>query len=99
MVGESSHGGTGKLRLYEMTCAGWMRPAQVAAHAQVDRGHDDPVSAQRAHRLLQPTPRILRTWLPDAEGQAVRMASLRRYVRAQFPDRCALAELEIWQPP
>lgn len=37
--------------------------------------------------------------LRDEEGLAVSMASLRRHVRARFPERSALAELEVWRPP
>ena len=58
-VGESRDGGTCDDCLCEMIRAGRVRVAGVASDAQGHCGHDDAVSAQLAHRLLQPAPRIL----------------------------------------
>jgi len=37
--------------------------------------------------------------LRDEQGLAVSVASLRRYVAANFPDRAARAGLRLWRPP
>jgi len=65
-VGESHHGGTCDDRLGEMVRGGQVRVAPVAADAQCHRGHDDALSAQLAHHLLEPVPRIL----PHMDHQA-----------------------------
>jgi len=37
--------------------------------------------------------------LRDEEGLTVSVASLRRYVRAQFPEHARAGEVEVWRPP
>jgi hypothetical protein len=54
----------------------------------------------RIGQLLPVVPvSVIHQRLQDEGGLAVSVASLRRYVRARFPERSALAELEVWRPP
>ena len=54
----------------------------------------------RSSKLLDVVPMsVIHQRLRDEAGLAISVASLRRYVRARFPERSARAELELWRPP
>jgi|GEM_PF-1482470 len=62
--------------------------------AEIARHHD------RIGELLGVVPvSVIWQRLRDEAGLAASVASVRRYVRAQFPERSREAELEIWRPP
>ena len=42
---------------------------------------------------------VIHQRLRDEAGLTASVASVRRYVRARFPERAALAEVEVWRPP
>jgi transposase len=62
--------------------------------AEIGRHHD------RIGELLGVVPvSVIWQRLRDEAGLEASVASVRRYVRARFPERSALAQLQMWRPP